>query len=52
MVTPYDNNADLVIHSSLGDVFSKIEIKYWLKKIMIFWSQKFWLQSFIKRYML
>ncbi len=28
MVTQYDNNADLVIHSSLGDVFSKIEIKY------------------------
>ena len=26
MVTPYDNNADLVIHSSLGEVFSKIII--------------------------
>jgi NAD-dependent deacetylase len=26
MVTPYDNNADLVIHSSLGEVFSKIKI--------------------------
>jgi hypothetical protein len=26
MVTPYDNNADLVIHSSLGEVFSRIKI--------------------------
>ena len=26
MVTPYDNNADLVIHSSLGDVISKLHI--------------------------
>ena len=26
MVTPYDNNADLVIHSSLGEIFSKIKI--------------------------
>ena len=25
-VTPYDNQADLVIHDSLGDVFSKIKL--------------------------
>jgi hypothetical protein len=34
MVTPYDNNADLVIHSSLGEVFSKIIIIWTIEFII------------------